>query len=63
VRVGHRGHHPPGHGRCLHRQLGMHAGHNDVEPLEQLRLLVERAVLEDVNLYPGQYPHRGNRLP
>ena len=36
----------------------MHAGHHDVEPLEQFGLLVERPVLEDVDLDTGEDAHR-----
>ena len=46
----------------VHRQLGVHAGHHDVEALQQFGLLVERAVLEDVDLDAGQDPHRRDRL-
>ena len=36
----------------VHLQLGVHAGDPDVEPGEQLVGLVERAVVEDVDLDP-----------
>ena len=36
----------------------MHRCHDDVQPLEQLRLLVEAAVLEDVHLDAGEQPER-----
>ena len=38
----------------------MDAGHHDVEALEQLRLLVQDAVLEDVDLDAGQDAHGGD---
>ena len=46
--------HPLGHLVALHAQLGVHAGDDDVEPLEQVVVEVERAVLEDVDLHPGE---------
>ena len=41
----------------VHRQLRMHAGHHDVEALQQLGFLVEAAVVEDVDLDPGENAH------
>jgi hypothetical protein len=41
VRAGHRGDHAFGHRPGRHPQLGMHAGHHDVEPAEQVVGLVE----------------------
>ena len=43
---------------AVHAQLRVHAGDDDVELGEQLRLLVERAVLEDVDLDAGEDPER-----
>ena len=56
VRVGDGQHHPLGHLLALHAQLGVHAGDDDVEALEQVVVEVERAVLEDVDLHPGEDP-------
>ena len=53
-RVAHRGDHAPGHRDPFHGQLRVHACHDDVELLEKLRLLVERAVIEDVAFDAGQ---------
>ena len=58
MRVAHRGHHPPGHRPGRHPQLGVDAGHHHVEPAEQVLALVERAVLQDVDLDPGQDAER-----
>ena len=58
VRVADGGDHPPRHRPGFHPQLGVHAGHHHVEPAEQFVCLVERAVLEDVDLDPGQDPER-----
>ena len=44
-------HHAAGHLLLGHPQLRVHAGDDDVEPLEQVVVLVERAVLEDVDLH------------
>jgi hypothetical protein len=38
----------------LHPELRMHAGDDDVELGEQLGLLIERPVLQDVDLDSGQ---------
>ena len=51
VGAGDRHHHPAGHLLLGHPQLRVHAGDDDVEPLEQVDVLVERAVLEDVDLH------------
>ena len=48
-----------GHRTGGHPQLGVHAGHHDVEPGQQVLALVERAVVEDVHLDPGQDAERG----
>ena len=49
-RVADRADHPPGHRGGVHPQLGVHAGDPDVELGQQLVVLVERAVVEDVDL-------------
>jgi len=51
--------HPGGHGPGGHPQLGVHAGHDDVEPGEQVVALVEGAILEDVDLDTGEDAERG----
>ncbi|MGY4721668.1 hypothetical protein [Naumannella huperziae] len=38
------------HLAARHPQLGVHAGHDDVELGERVRLLVERTVIQDVDL-------------
>src|SRR5581483_11296560 len=58
MRVPDGGDHPLGHRRGWHPQLGMHAGHHDVELPEQFVRLVERAVIEDVDLDTGQDAER-----
>ena len=40
--------------RTIHAQLGVDAGHDDVEAGEEVVGEVERAVLEDVDLHPGE---------
>jgi hypothetical protein len=57
-----RGQHPLGHRRSRHPQLRVHAGHHQVELGQQLVLLVQRAVLEDVDLDPGEDPERRQLL-
>ena len=54
--------HAPGHLRRLHAQLRVDAGDDDVEPGQKRLVLVERPVLEDVDLYPRQYPKRRHLL-
>ena len=58
VRVGQGGDHAHGHRPLGHAQLGVDAADHHVEPREQLGLLVERAVLVDVDLDAGQDPER-----
>src|SRR5487761_959065 len=58
VRVADGGEHPWCHLRRRHPELRMHACHYDVELREQVRLLVERAVFEDVDLDAGEDPKR-----
>ena len=62
VRAGDRHHHAPGHLLLGHAQLRVHAGDDDVEPLEQVDVLVERAVLEDVDLHAGEDAERRQLL-
>ena len=50
--------HPPGHVRRVHPEFGMDAGHHDVELREQLLLLIECAILEDVDLDAGEDTER-----
>ncbi len=50
--------HPPGHGPGVHPQLGVDRHHDHVELLQQLRFLVQRAVLQDVALDAGEQPER-----
>ena len=45
--------------RRIHPELGVHAGHDHVESGQQLLVLVQRAVLQDVDLDPGQDAERG----
>ena len=59
VRAGHGQHHALGHLLAGHAELGVDAGHHDVEPLEQVLVLVEGAVLEDVDLDAGEDAERG----
>ena len=58
VRVADRGHHPLGHRAGGHPELGVHAGHHHVEPGEQVLALVQRAIVEDVDLDAGQDAER-----
>ncbi|GAB4051179.1 hypothetical protein GCM10028775_26680 [Catellatospora paridis] len=54
MRVGDGGEHPRGHHLGRRAQLAVHAGHHDVEAAEQLVGLVQRPVVEDVDLDAGQ---------
>lgn len=58
ARVRDRRDHPPGHGDAVHAELGVHAGDDDVEAVEEFGLLVERAVLQDVDLDTGEDAER-----
>ena len=55
-------HHATGHGPGLHGELRVDTGHHDVEPGQQLLLLVESPVLQDVDLDAGEDPERGQLL-
>ncbi len=55
-RLGHGREQPAGHRPGVHRQLAVHRGDDDVEPVQHLRLLVQGAVVEDVDLDAGQQP-------
>ena len=59
VRAGHRGHHAVGHRPGGHPQVGVDARDDDIELAEQFAVLVERAVLEDVDFDAGQDPGTG----
>ena len=56
MRVGDRAQHPPGHRVGVVPQSTVDGADHDVEPGEQLVLLVERAVGEDVHLDAGEQP-------
>jgi hypothetical protein len=58
VRAGDGRKHALGHRPGRHPQFGVHAGHDDVEPCEQIFALIEAAVLEDVDLDPAENPER-----
>ena len=58
VRVGDGPHHPLGHLLAVHAQLGVHAGDDDVEAGEQVVVVVEQAVLEDVDLHAREDAER-----
>src|SRR5438309_1558146 len=58
VRVGDGGDHSPRHLPLLHAQLRVDRCDDDVEPLEDVVVLVEGAALEDVHLDPGQDAER-----
>ena len=58
MRVGDGRQHAPRHRLGRHPQLGVHAGDDHVEPREQVLALVKGAVLEDVDLDPGENPER-----
>ena len=58
MRVADRGDHPRRHRHRRHPQLGVHAGDHHVQPPEKLVRLIQRAVLEDVDLDAGQDPER-----
>ncbi len=55
-------HHAARHLVAVHAQLGVHAGDDDVEAGQQLGLLVEAAVLEDVDLDAGEDAERRHLL-
>ena len=46
--------HARGHRGSIHPELGVHAGHHDVELRQQVLVLVQRTVLKDVDLNPAQ---------
>jgi len=58
VRARHRRHHAVGHRLLGHAQLRVHARDHDVELGEEVVVLVERAVLEDVDLDAGEDAER-----
>ena len=58
MRAGDGRQHALGHRPGRHPELGVHAGHDDVKPREQVLALIEAAVFEDVDLDPGQDPER-----
>ena len=58
VGVSDRPHHPGGHLGGRHPQLRVHGGDDHIELGKQLRILVQRAVFEDVDFDPGQQPKR-----
>ena len=62
VRVGDGGDHPRGHVLGRHPQLGVDAADHDVEPGQQVVVLVERAVEVDVALDAGQDAERRELL-
>ena len=62
VRRGDGPHHPLGHRLALHPQLGVDAGDDDVESAEHVVVVVERAVLEDVDLDAGEDAERRQLL-
>ena len=63
VRVGERRHHAPRHLRRLHAQLRVHAGATTTSSSrEQLRVLVEGAVVEDVDFDAAQDAERRQLL-
>jgi hypothetical protein len=55
LRIADRTEHSLRHLRRRHLQLAVHARDDDVEAFEQLRHLVEGAVVEDVHLDAGQH--------
>ena len=62
VRVRHRRDHAVGHRLLAHAQLRVHAGDDDVELGEQVVVLVEAAVVEDVDLDAGEDAERRELL-
>jgi hypothetical protein len=60
--VADRGYHPPGHRAGRHAQLGVDTGHHHIELPQQVLTLVQRAVVEDVNLDAGQDAEGGQLL-
>ncbi len=62
MRVRDRGKHPPGHPRRVVAQLAVHRADHQVQPGEQLVLLVQRAVVEDVDLDAGEDPEAVRQL-
>ena len=50
VRARDRGHHPACHRVGVHAQLRVHARDDHIDAREQLFVLIERAVVEDVDL-------------
>ena len=58
VRVGDRHDHPPRHLPGWHPQLAVYARHHHVQFRQQFRFLVQRAVVQDVDLDAGQDAER-----
>ena len=58
VRARDRGDHPARHRLGFHAQLRVHARDDHVDAREQLLVLVERAVVEDVDLDAGEDAER-----
>ncbi len=62
VGIGDGPHHPLGHLLAGHAQLAVHTGNDQVEGAEHVVAVVEGAVLEDVDLDPGEDAKRGQPL-
>jgi len=62
VRIGDRSHHALGHLLAAHPQLAVHAGDHDIELREDRVAVVERAVLQDVDLDAGEDAERRQQL-
>ena len=62
VGVGDGTHHALGHGSAAHAELRVHAGHDHVEAGQHVVVVVERAVLEDVDLDAGEDAERRQAL-
>jgi hypothetical protein len=53
VRASYGGDHAARHRLRLHREFRVHARHDDIEAGQQFLFLIERAVLQDVDLDPA----------
>ena len=62
VGIGDGEHHPLGHFRSLHPQLGVDRRDDNIEVFEQVIVQIEGTVLENVDFHPGQDAEWGKLL-
>src|SRR4051812_15852412 len=57
-RVGNSHNHPPGHRTSIHTELAVHRSNDDIELSQEFWLLVERSIVQDVDLDSREKPER-----